>query len=242
MKLTSVPVRLARKHIMIKRFVAAFLFPPLIIALASPPAQASAYDGHPKLVVIVVIDQFRGDYLERYRADFKGRGFRLFLDKGAYFPDCYYDYANTKTAPGHATIGTGAYSDAHGIASNEWWDLDRNKERPISSVEDEHYRLVGLPDSSIPANIPNAPATAPTFVVGASPRNLLASPLGDELRLATQDQSEVFGISLKDRAAILPAGSAANAAYWIDPASGRFVTSTYYRADLPAWATAFNTT
>jgi predicted AlkP superfamily pyrophosphatase or phosphodiesterase len=201
----------------------------------------SAYNGHPKLVVIVVIDQFRGDYLERYHADFKGHGFRLFFDKGAYFPDCYYDYANTKTAPGHATIGTGAYSDGHGIASNEWWDLDRNKDRPVSSVEDEHYRLVGLPDTSIPANFPNAAPNAPKFVIGSSPRNLHASTIGDELRLATQGQSEVFGISLKDRAAILPAGTAANAAYWIDPASGRFVTSTYYRPDLPEWATTFNT-
>ncbi len=208
---------------------------------APAPVTYSAYNAHPKLVVIVVIDQFRADYLERYRADFKGHGFRLFLDKGAYFPDCYYDYANTKTAPGHATLGTGAYSDGHGIAGNEWWDLDRNKDRPVSSVEDERYRLVGLPDTSIPANLPNAPASAPNFVIGASPRNLHASTLGDELRLATQGQSEVFGISLKDRAAILPAGAAANGAYWIDPASGRFVTSTYYRADLPEWATTFNT-
>ncbi len=110
-----------------------------------PQAQAAAYDAHPKVVVILVIDQFRADYLERYRADFKARGFRLFLDHGAYFPDCYYGYANTKTAPGHATIGTGAYTDGHGIGSNEWWDLSRNQQRPVSSVEDERYALVGLP-------------------------------------------------------------------------------------------------
>src|SRR5271165_389462 len=129
-----------------------------LAALSFPlQARANAYDGRPKLIVIVVIDQFRGDYLERYRADFKGRGFRLFLDRGAYFPDCYYDYANLQTAPGHATLGTGAYTDGHGIGSNGWWDLTRNQDRPISSVEDERYRLVGLPDSSIPANAPNAP-------------------------------------------------------------------------------------
>ena len=92
-------------------------------------AQASAYDGRPKLVIVLVIDQFRGDYLERYRADFKGRGFRLFLDKGAFFTDCYYDYANTQTAPGHATIGTGAYTNGHGIGTNGWWDLSRNTKR-----------------------------------------------------------------------------------------------------------------
>ena len=191
---------------------------------AIPP---SAYNAHPKLVVLLVIDQFREDYLERYRADFKGRGFKLFLDKGAYFPDCYYDYANTKTAPCHSTIGTGAYSDGHGIANNDWWDLSRNKERPITSVEDERYALVGVPASSKPAP-------------GSSPRNLRASTVGDELRLATAGGAKVFGISLKDRASILPAGSAANAAYWIDPPSGAFITSTYYQQQLPDWAAAFN--
>ncbi|HVJ07152.1 MAG TPA: alkaline phosphatase family protein [Acidisarcina sp.] len=208
---------------------------------AALQARAGAYDGRPKLVVILVIDQFRGDYLERYRADFKGHGFRLFLDRGAYFPDCYYDYANLQTAPGHSTLGTGAYTDGHGIGTNEWWDLSRNKERPVSSVEDERYRLVGLPDSSIPANAPGAPPNALSYGIGSSPRNLRASTIGDELRLATQGQSHVFGISLKDRASILPAGATANAAYWIDPASGYFVTSTFYRSQLPEWATAFNT-
>ena len=192
----------------------------------------SAYNGHPKLAIILVIDQFRGDYLDRWRADFKGRGFSLFLDHGAYFSNCYYDYANTKTAPGHATISTGAYSDGHGIASNEWWDLNRNQDRPVSSVEDERYKLVGVPASSVPANA--------KYVTGSSPRNLLASTVGDELRLATQGQAKVFGISLKDRAAILTAGAAANGAYWIDPASGDWVTSTFYASQLPDWATAFN--
>src|SRR3984885_2804018 len=118
----------------------------LVAFLVIPPlAWGSAYDGHPKLVIILVVDQFRADYLDRYRADFKGRGFRLFLATGATFEDCYYDYANTKTAPGHATIGTGAYTDGHGISSNEWWDLDRNKTRPVSSVEDDRYHIVGAP-------------------------------------------------------------------------------------------------
>jgi predicted AlkP superfamily pyrophosphatase or phosphodiesterase len=199
----------------------------LLIAIPSVPARASAYDGKPKLVVLIVIDQFREDYLERYRADLKApRGFRLFLDHGAYFPDCYYDYANTKTAPGHATLGTGAYTDGHGINSNEWWDLSRNTKRPVTSVEDDRYKVVGLIDAS--------------GEEGASPRNERASTLGDELRLATTGQSKVFGISLKDRAAILPVGHSANAAYWIDPKGGAFVTSTYYQNTLPEWATTFN--
>ena len=197
-----------------------------------PVLPFSAYNDHPKLAIILVIDQFRGDYLDRWRADFKGRGFDLFLDHGAYFSDCYYDYANTKTAPGHATIGTGAYTDGHGISSNEWWDLSRNQQRPVSSVEDERYELVGLPSSSIPPNT--------KYVTGASPRNLLASTLGDELRLATQGQSKVFGISLKDRAAVLTAGAAANGAYWIDDPTGYWITSSFYIPQLPDWVNAFN--
>jgi predicted AlkP superfamily pyrophosphatase or phosphodiesterase len=203
-------------------------------------AHAQAYVGQPRLVILLVIDQFRGDYLNRDRDKFQGRGFNLFLKDGAWFTDCYYDYANTKTAPGHATIGTGAYTDGHGIETNEWWDAARSFETQVSSVEDERYKLVDLPHDSIPANQPGAPSGAPNFVVGASPLNLRATTLGDELRLATQGKSKVFGISLKDRAAILPAGQSANGAFWVDDASGQFTTSTYYMEHLPEWAKAFN--
>jgi arylsulfatase A-like enzyme len=199
----------------------------ILVLPGTPLAHASAYDAHPKLVIILVVDQFRADYLDRYRADLKGRGFRLFIDRGAFFEDCYYNYANTKTAPGHATIGTGAYTDGHGISSNEWWDLSRNKQRPVTSVEDDRYRIVG--------------EIHPSKTGGASPLNLRASTIGDSLRLATMGQAKVFGISLKDRAAILPAGYSANGAYWIDAASGSFITSSYYMDALPDWATAFNT-
>jgi predicted AlkP superfamily pyrophosphatase or phosphodiesterase len=201
----------------------------LLFSVTTPPALASAYDAHPKIIVIVVIDQFRGDYLDRYRADFKGNGFRLFQDKGAVFPDCYYDYANSMTAPGHAAIGTGAYSDGNGISDNQWWDLTRNTKRPVSAVEDERYIIIA--DSS---------ACTQHDCVGASPRNLMASTLGDELRLATEGESRVYGVSLKDRAAILATGASANGAFWIDPVSGHFVTSSYYMNALPAWATDFN--
>lgn len=203
------------------------------------PARADAYHATPKLVIILVIDQFRGDYLDRYRDSLvEPNGFNLFLKRGVYYNDCMYDYANTKTAPGHATIGTGAYTDGHSIGSNEWWDLSRNKDRVISSVEDERYRLVGTFD-----DLPVGPAGSippQAARIGSSPRNLLATTIGDEVRLATHGESKLFGISLKDRASILPSGQSANAAYWIDNATGRFVTSTYYMPQLPAWATAFN--
>jgi hypothetical protein len=216
----------------IRCFVLQLLVAPIVACLAfmpAMPAQAEAYDAHPKLVVLLVIDQFRGDMLERYAADFKGHGFRLFTQQGAYFPDCYFEYANTKTAPGHATLGTGAYTDGHGIQNNEWWDLDRFKNHQVSSVDDERYRIVGAPGQS-----------TGTYASGQSPRNLRASTVGDELRLATQGKARVYGVSLKDRAAILPSGQAANAAFWIDAASGHFITSTYYADHLPAWAVAFN--
>ena len=200
---------------------------------------ADAYHASPKLVVVLVIDQFRGDYLDRYRDELTAaNGFNLFLKRGAYFENCYYDYANTKTAPGHATIGTGAYTDGHGIGSNEWWDLSRFTDREVSSVEDERYRLVGTFDD-LP--VPAAPAVSPMAArIGSSPRNLMATTLGDEVRLATGGAARLYGVSLKDRAAILPAGQTANGAFWIDGATGRFVTSTYYMGALPGWATEFN--
>jgi predicted AlkP superfamily pyrophosphatase or phosphodiesterase len=193
----------------------------LVLLLLVPAlALASAYNGRPKLVVVIIIDQFRGDYLQRYYDQFGPSGFRLLMDHGAYFSNCNYDYANTRTAPGHATLLTGAYSAGHGILSNEWWDPQ--KKREVTSVEDDSTQLVGAAGK------------------GASPHNLMASTLGDELKLATQGKARVFGIALKDRAAILPAGWAADGAYWIEKDSGAWITSSYYRAQPPAWLQQLN--
>src|SRR6266852_1061578 len=144
----------------------------VLIPAAIPVTFASAYNAHPKLVVVIIIDQFRGDYLERYRDQFGEGGFRLLLDHGANFTDCNYDYANTRTAPGHATLFTGAYSNDHGIAANEWWDP--KKKKMVTSVEDDDTKVVGIP------------AGQDKDKAGASPHNLLADTLGDELKLATQ--------------------------------------------------------
>ena len=189
-------------------------------------AKASAYDAKPKLVVILVLDQFRGDYMDRYRADFKTEdGFNLFMKRGAYFPNAYYEYSNTETAPGHATIGTCAYSDGHNIGVNEWWDLERTRTHLVSSVEDAAYPLVGASTGA---------------ELGASPRNELASTIGDELVESTGGKAKVFGVSLKDRAAILTSGHASRGAYWLDHGTGAWITSTYWRKDLPEWVKAFN--
>jgi hypothetical protein len=194
----------------------------LLFSLCTPDLLfSSAYNGRPKLILILVIDQFRGDYLERYRDQFVPNGFRLLMDKGAYFSNCNYNYANTRTAPGHATLLTGAYTNGHGIVANEWWNPA--KKAFVTSVEDDATKLVGI-SSSDP---------------GASPHNLLADTLGDEMKLATHGKARVFGISLKDRAAVLPAGFSGEA-YWIDHESGAWITSSYYREALPKWVQNFN--
>ena len=209
-----------------RRFLSIVLTVVLAATPCTPAAFASAYEAKPKLVVILVLDQFRGDYLDRFRADFKTpNGFNLFLKRGAYFPECYYDYANTMTAPGHSTIGTGAYTNGHNIGVNDWWDLSRSTKHPFSSVDDPDYPLVGASSGA---------------ESGASPRNELASTLGDEVVLGTGGKAKLFGISLKDRAAILTSGHAARGAYWIDHATGHFESSTYYMKTLPTWVEQFN--
>ena len=204
------------------RFVATVLA--LLAVPAGRLAGAPEPLRQPKLVIVLVIDQFRYDYLQRFRPYFVEGGFRLLLDGGANFVDCRYDYATTATGPGHATLLTGAYPNMHGIIGNEWYDPIRHK--PVKCVEDPTVKPVtdeGMRDG-----------------FGMSPRNLLGSTLGDELRMASNFESKVIAISLKDRAAILPGGHTANAAYWYNSKTGHFVTSTYYMTSLPAWVRGFN--
>ena len=194
-----------------------------LLSLCVPPSFADAYDAKPKLVVILVFDQFRGDYLDRYRTEFKTKnGWNLFLKQGAHFTDCYYDYANLVTAAGHATIGTGAYTDGHGIPLNEWYEPGPDGElKQVSSVADDRFALVG------------APAGAKDMT-GASAHREMATTLGDELVLATGGRARVYGVSMKDRAAILTSGHATKGAFWIDHDTGAWETSTYWMKELPA--------
>src|SRR5271155_5457519 len=129
------------------RIIARLLALLTVVMSCAPGLRADAYDANPKLVVVLVFDQFRGDYLDRYRVDFKAKnGWNLFLKQGAHFTDCYYDYANLVTAAGHATIGTGAYTDGHEIPLNEWYEPGPDgKLRVVSSVADDRYKLVGAP-------------------------------------------------------------------------------------------------
>jgi hypothetical protein len=176
-------------------------------------------------VIVLVIDQFRYDYLLRFRPYFGKAGFDTLLDGGAVFTDCRYDYSTTVTGPGHATLLTGTYPNLHGIIENNWYDRDQH--RAVYCVAD--------PKTQIVTNRQGASSTP-----GFSPRNLIGSTLGDELRAATGFHSKVVSISLKDRAAILMGGHSPSAAYWYDPRTGGFVTSTYYATPLPAWLDDFN--
>jgi predicted AlkP superfamily pyrophosphatase or phosphodiesterase len=176
----------------------------------------------PKLVLLIAVDQFRYDYLERFGDLFVENGLKRLMRDGASWTQSNYDHMPTYTAPGHATMLTGAYPAESGIVGNEW--PDRATGRRVSSVSDTTVTLLG--------GIPNEAA--------ASPKRLMSSTVGDELRLATNDRSKVIGISVKDRSAILPAGRHANAAYWFSTNAGAMVSSTYYFNELPAWVTTFN--
>jgi predicted AlkP superfamily pyrophosphatase or phosphodiesterase len=176
----------------------------------------------PRLVLLIVVDQFRYDYLERFGDLFAANGFRRLLRDGASWTQSNYDHVPTYTAPGHATMMTGAYPAETGIVGNEW--LERATGKRVTSVSDESVKLLG--------GGPNE--------VASSPSRLMSSTVGDELRLATNDRAKVIGISVKDRSAILPAGRHANAAYWFSTTSGNMVSSTYYFTQLPTWVTTFN--
>src|SRR5579859_7756821 len=174
----------------------------------------------PKLVLAVVVDQFRYDYLLRFRADYHG-GIDRLLSGGAVFADARYIHYPTVTAVGHSTFMSGATPSVSGIVSNEWFD--RESDAPVTSVSDKSTLLLG-----------GVPGTK-----GSSPHRLLVSTLGDELKMSGQ-QSKVIGISIKDRSSILPAGHMADAAYWFDNDSQHFVTSDYYMKQPPAWVAKVN--
>jgi predicted AlkP superfamily pyrophosphatase or phosphodiesterase len=178
----------------------------------------------PRLVLLIVVDQFRYDYLERFDDLFNGNGLGRLLREGASWTQADYDHMPTYTAPGHATMLTGTWPANNGIVANDWYDRETGKN--VTSVSDATAKLLGGLDNE----------------AASSPRRLMASTIGDELRLATNDRSKVIGISIKDRAAILPAGRHASAAYWFSAQSGHMVSSNYYFNQLPAWVTTFNDT
>ncbi|HEY1107516.1 MAG TPA: alkaline phosphatase family protein [Opitutaceae bacterium] len=185
----------------------------------------------PKLAVVISIDQFRGDYFTRFGPYFSGGGFKRLLAGGTNFENSRHRHSVTLTAPGHASILTGAFAAQHGVTSNEW--LDRGTWEMINSVEDKDSPLVGITPAELgPVAVANPAKT------GRSPKNLQAETVGDRLKAKYGDKSVIFAASNKDRSAILLGGKKADAAYWDE--NGKIVTSTYYRKELPAWIAAFN--
>ena len=176
----------------------------------------------PKLVVGIVVDQMRYDFLYRYSEKYSSGGFKRLMNEGFNCRNNHYDYAPTVTAAGHAAIFTGSIPAINGIIGNEWFNQKTGKS--VYCVEDSSVRTVGS-DSN--AGL-------------MSPKNLLVSTITDQLKIANNFQSKTIGIALKDRGSILPAGHTANAAYWFDSKNGAWITSSFYMNDLPQWVKDFN--
>ncbi len=201
------------------------VFPILVcLAMLRPGSAAEAPAGAPRLVVVIAIDAFRFDYLTRFESEFTPGGFKRLLQQGASFSNAHIDHFRASTGPGHAAMLTGASGRYSGVVDNSWYARSLGQE--VNCVEDRDVRLL-------------AQGTHAAHD-GRSPRNLLVSTVGDELKLATDFRAKVFGVSYKDRGAILPAGKIADAAYWYDDATGEFISSTYYMESLPEWVDAFN--
>src|SRR5688500_18296189 len=187
---------------------------------AAAPAPVSQ---RPKLVLQVTVDQLRGDMVTRYADRWGTGGFRRLLEGGTHYANTHYDHSTTFTAVGHATLFTGGGPAQHGIAGNDWFDT--RSRRHVYSVEDSWHTLLG--------------AKAQKPHEGSSPRNLTSTTIGDEMITASAGRAKVFGVSLKDRGAVI-AGGLRGKSFWYDKDTGRFVTSTYYYSEYPQWVRSFN--
>ena len=195
--------------------------PAFFIAFQAISKQPSTIE-RPKLVVGIVVDQMRWDYLYRFNDLYGKGGFKRLMKDGFNCQNTMINYLPSFTAPGHSCIYTGSVPSIHGIAANDWYDNFTGKKVYCTddTVREVNNGIAG--DTSM------------------SPRNLLTTTITDELRLATNFRSKVYGVSIKDRGAILPAGHLANGAYWLDDTTGSFCSSTYYNNTNPTWLQAFN--
>lgn len=176
----------------------------------------------PKLIVGIVVDQMRFDYVNRYWDEFSDGGFKRLVGQGYQFTNTHYNYIPTYTGPGHASIYTGTTPSSHGVIANSWFD--KNSQSYQYCVGDQSMNTLGADNAS----------------GEMSPSQMLNTTFGDELRLFTMNRSKVIGVALKDRSAILPAGHMGNFAFWFDSESGNFVSSSYYGNRLPKWLRQLN--
>ncbi len=200
-----------------------------ILTAAEPAAS-----GKPKLIVLVVFDQFRGDYLDRWYDLYAANGFRRLERDGTWFANCHYPYAGTMTGPGHASLGTGCSPDHHGIITNDWYD--RAAGTSVYCATTDRYRTV----TSLPAGEDASLAGDKREKGGGTPDRMLVPTFAETLKDATGGKSKVVAVSLKDRSAVMPGGRKADACYWFDDRIGQFVTSTFYRDRPHAWVVAYN--
>ena len=200
----------------------------LIFTLLSQISFSQQQD-KPKLIVGIVIDQMRAEYLYRFQDNYAENGFKRLLREGFNVKNTHYNYIPTATGPGHTSIYTGTTPVNHGIVSNDWYN--RELGRSIYCAEDSTVFLVDHLGVQKDKKFKN---------FSRSPKNNLTTTITDELKLFTNQRSKVIGVSLKDRGAIFPSGHLANAAYWYNPNNGHFVTSSYYMNKLPQWLIKFN--
>ncbi len=177
----------------------------------------------PKLVVGIVVDQMKMEYLYRFQNDFSANGFKRLMNEGYTYHNANFNYVPTYTAPGHASIYTGTTPSVNGIVGNEWFSRALGK--VMYCTDDATVKTLGL-GSEIEGKM--------------SPKNLLTTTITDELKLSTNFKGKVIGMSLKDRGAILPAGHFADWAFWLSN-TGNFISSTFYGENLPDWVASFNT-
>ncbi|HZX74970.1 MAG TPA: alkaline phosphatase PafA [Cyclobacteriaceae bacterium] len=182
---------------------------------------AQAQQERPKLVVGIIVDQMRQEYLYRFESKYGAGGFKRIINNGFQLKNAHYNYLPTETGPGHSSVFTGSTPSIHGIVANDWYD--KTLKREVNCVDDYG----------------NATGLDPSMSV-VSPHRLLATTITDELELSTQRRAKVVGVSIKARGAVLPVGHTPDGAYWYNERSGEFVTSTYYKAALPVWAEEFN--
>lgn len=177
----------------------------------------------PKLVIGIVVDQMRYDYITRFWEKYENDGFKRIISEGFNFKNTHFNYVPTYTAPGHASVFTGTTPQNHGIIGNGWYNKFEKKE--VYNAGDESVESVGTTSNA----------------GKMSPHRMLSTTVADENRLFTQMRGKTIGIGLKDRGAILPAGHTANAAYWFQGRDeGKWISSTFYMKDLPKWVKDFN--
>ncbi len=197
----------------------------VLFVLFTPVPPPSA-EPEVKLVVLVVFDQLRGDLIDKWRPHFGSDGFRRVQKDGAWYTHCHYPYATTSTGPGHAALLSGTSPAVSGIVNNEWYD--RREKGQVNCASEARFRMVPGPLK---------PPAAGDKRPGGSPGRMLVPTVADQLKVAYGERAKVFGVSLKDRSALLPSGQTPDGAFWFD---GRFVTSTRYADAAPGWVKAFN--